>query len=719
MAGEHDRAVGQGGEALQAVVQRRRVTTGEIGPSTAVEEQGVTGHEAALDEEALAPRRVPRSVQQLDVDGADGNDVARAMGSEFVRRHTDRAGHPRSLGGLHMDRDVDLFEEGGDALDRVADHRSTDVIRVVVRGDHPGDVHAVGGDGGEQFGNRVGRVDEDALAGRPVADGVHEVDHLGGERVVDGKVATAQQLAEVQPILIGRRGGRHSSAPYAGRVSTPRPLEGLQPGQLLVVGGDRYVTVTEDLAASFCAGDRLVVIAETGDVLHIPAAEQAIATAAVDAAVEAFSVLNVVGDEQISTFFGSFADRLGDHTAVAPIIDANRRDVDAATAAGRSTTRLTLAPRMLDEMVAGLRGWQRSPLRRDAGLGEIEHRGWTVEARRAPLGVVGFVFEGRPNVFADAAGVVRTGNTVVMRIGSDALGTAEAMFAHAVGPAMAASGLPDGTLSLVRSPSRAAGWALFADRRLALAVARGSGQAVGQLGAVARQAGTPVSVHGTGGAWLVAGLGADPERFAASVTGSLDRKVCNTLNVCCIPAARADELVPRFLGALDAAAVALDTSARLHVDAVAEPYVPAERFTSKVAIRRADGDHYEPAATVLERQDLGTEWEWEGSPEVSLVVTESVGEAVDLFNVHSPRFIASLISDDGSEQELFYASVDAPFVGDGFTRWVDGQYALATPELGLSNWQFGRLLGRGGVLSGDSIHTVRHRARIDDASIRR
>ena len=80
-----------------------------------------------------------------------------------------------------------------------------------------------------------------------------------------------------------------------------------------------------------------------------------------------------------------------------------------------------------------------------------------------------------------------------------------------------------------------------------------------------------------------------------------------------------------------------------------------------------------------------------------------------------PRFIASLISDDGAEQERFYAAVDAPFVGDGFTRWVDGQYALDTPELGLSNWQFGRLLGRGGVLSGDSIHTVRHRATIDDA----
>ena len=62
---------------------------------------------------------------------------------------------------------------------------------------------------------------------------------------------------------------------------------------------------------------------------------------------------------------------------------------------------------------------------------------------------------------------------------------------------------------------------------------------------------------------------------------------------------------------------------------------------------------------------------------------------------------------------------DAPFVGDAFTRWVDGQYALGAPELGLSNWEGGRLLGRAGVLSGDSVHTVRLVARFDDPTIRR
>jgi glutamate-5-semialdehyde dehydrogenase len=98
---------------------------------------------------------------------------------------------------------------------------------------------------------------------------------------------------------------------------------------------------------------------------------------------------------------------------------------------------------------------------------------------------------------------------------------------------------------------------------------------------------------------------------------------------------------------------------------------------------------------------------------------DDVAEAVELCNTLSPRFVASLISDDAAEQQQFYDTVDAPFVGDGFTRWVDGQYALGTPELGLSNWQFGRLLARGAVLSGDSVHTVRYRATIRDEHLAR
>ena len=122
---------------------------------------------------------------------------------------------------------------------------------------------------------------------------------------------------------------------------------------------------------------------------------------------------------------------------------------------------------------------------------------------------------------------------------------------------------------------------------------------------------------------------------------------------------------------------------------------------------------------MIDDDRLGHEWEWEGSPEITLTVVDSVAAAVASFNRLSPRFAASLVSDDEEEHEAFWATIDAPFVGDGFTRWVDGQYALSKPELGLSNWQFGRLFGRGGVLSGDSVFTVRAWARQQDPELRR
>ena len=134
---------------------------------------------------------------------------------------------------------------------------------------------------------------------------------------------------------------------------------------------------------------------------------------------------------------------------------------------------------------------------------------------------------------------------------------------------------------------------------------------------------------------------------------------------------------------------------------------------------RADGEHDEPYATEIGTDRLGHEWEWEGSPEVTLHVVETVDDAVALCNAHSPRFVASLVSESTTAHDAFFATVDAPFVGDGFTRWVDGQYALDAPELGLSNWEGGRLLGRSGILSGDSVYTVRYRARIADPDLHR
>ncbi len=443
------------------------------------------------------------------------------------------------------------------------------------------------------------------------------------------------------------------------------------------------------LAESFTAGDRLVIVQDTGDLLHIPRADHELASAAVTNAVDAFGALSECTDEQISEFFERFADAVDDDAVFAAVFDANHADVDDAAAKRRSTTRLVLSAAMRADMSAGLRSWGASPIRREQLLSTVDHPKWSVSSWRAPLGVVGFVFEGRPNVFADATGVLRTGNTAVFRIGSDALRTAQAIMRCCVAPALAAAGLPAGAVQLVESAAHAAGWALFTDARLGLAVARGSGAAVAQLGAVARQHGVPVSLHGTGGAWLVVSENADAAVVADTVEHSLDRKVCNTMNVCCIPRSRSAELAPIVAEAAQRAAARQGTEAVMH---------------------RADGD---------DKARLGHEWEWENAPEYWLVEVDSIAEAADLFNTYSPRFSASLISDDPGEQERFYASVDAPFVGNGFTRWVDGQFALDQPELGLSNWQAGRLFARGGVLSGDSVYTVRLRAEVRDHSVHR
>ncbi len=286
-------------------------------------------------------------------------------------------------------------------------------------------------------------------------------------------------------------------------------LDRLTQGMPIVFGGDRLTHVSADLAARFKAGDQLIVVQDTGDLLHVPAQVRQTAQAAVTRATEAFASMADVTDAAIADFFDRFATRLEAQASWTAIAAANEADVARARAAGRTTTRLVASDAMRNDMIAGLRAWRDASPGRGALVERVDHDGWSVEQLTAPLGVVGFVFEGRPNVFADAAGVIRGGNTVVFRIGSDALETARAIAENALAPALAGAGLPAGAAVLLDSPERAAGWALFADSRLALAVARGSGPAVAQLGAIARQAGTPVSLHGTGGAWLFADASAD------------------------------------------------------------------------------------------------------------------------------------------------------------------------------------------------------------------
>jgi glutamate-5-semialdehyde dehydrogenase len=364
-------------------------------------------------------------------------------------------------------------------------------------------------------------------------------------------------------------------------------------------------------------------------------------------------------------------------------------------------------------MISALLMWRDAPMSRDSLVSQTNHVGWHVEQRAAPLGVLGFVFEGRPNVFADATGVLKGGNSVVFRIGSDALGTANAMMELVIGPSLRAAGLPEGAVILLNSPEHAAGWGLFSDSRLSLAVARGSGSAVAELGSIAQQSGVPVSLHGTGGAWMIVGEDADLDRLEACVQHSLDRKVCNTLNVVCVIRSLASSHVPMIMKAAENAASSRGARPRVHAVQGAEKFLSTGE---EIVVRRSEGDSKESQVTVSFVESLKTEYEWEESPEFAIVLVQDISEAIELFNRYSPQFIVSVISENEAEQQRVWSSCNAPFVGDGFTRWVDGQFSLLRPELGLSNWENGRLFGRSGVLSGDSAFSVRlrvHQMNID------
>ena len=122
-----------------------------------------------------------------------------------------------------------------------------------------------------------------------------------------------------------------------------------------------------------------------GPLLHIPANEYAIVDAAVTAAQAGFAELAAATDDAISDFFESFASRLADDAVFAFIAAANSLDIDRARKRGRSTTRLELSNAMRSDMVAGLRGWRDASASRDEIVRTIEHKGWSVEARRLHL----------------------------------------------------------------------------------------------------------------------------------------------------------------------------------------------------------------------------------------------------------------------------------------------------------------------------------------------
>ena len=394
---------------------------------------------------------------------------------------------------------------------------------------------------------------------------------------------------------------------------------------MLVYGGDRATVVPAELAAAFAAGDRLVVVQDTGDLLHIPRAEHELVSrrGGTRRSTRSPRWPSAPTSRSPSSSSGSPA-RSTTTPCSPPCCEANaptstRRRPRAARPRAWCCRR-----RCAPTWSAGCAAGRASPTRREQLLSTIDHEEWSVSSWRAPLGVVGFVFEGRPNVFADATGVLRTGNTAVFRIGSDALGPRRRSCAAASHRRWLQPACRPGAVQLVDSAAHAAGWALFADRRLGLAVARGSGAAVAQLGAVARQHGVPVSLHGTGerGSW---------------------RRSTPT------PTVLADDgrALARPQGVQHAERV-------LHPAIAIAPNLRGDRRRAAATCGRTTrhrGGDARASTGDRDRRASATNGSGRTRPSIWLVEVESIAEAVELFNRYSPRFAASLISDDTDEQD--------------------------------------------------------------------
>ena len=316
------------------------------------------------------------------------------------------------------------------------------------------------------------------------------------------------------------------------------------------------------------------------------------------------------------------------------LLAANAADVEAAERAGTAPgllDRLRLGPERLADIATQLEVLAGTPEPPPQVAVRTLPSGERVFERRVPVGVIGAVFEARPNVTVDVASqVLKARSAAVLRTGSAALGSARALVELVIAPALARHGIPDGAVQLVPTPGHAGAEALVGLPDLVpLVVVRGSGDVTRKLAAIGAAAGTRVLAHADGGGVLYLDASADPAAVERLVRDSTDRLgVCNRLNLLLIDRPAHDRLWPVARQALAARGIepslpphahplghewALDSGAEAHVtvapvDGPVDAAITAARETSGLAAAVCATD--EAAATAFIDAYTGTGVFW-------------------------------------------------------------------------------------------------------------
>jgi glutamate-5-semialdehyde dehydrogenase len=268
------------------------------------------------------------------------------------------------------------------------------------------------------------------------------------------------------------------------------------------------------------------------------------------------------------------------------VLAANGADLDAARAAGTPEAmldRLALNPQRIDGIAAGLRQVAGLP----DPIGEVLRgstlaNGLQMRQQRVPLGVVGMVYEGRPNVTVDAFGLtLKSGNAALLR-GSSSAARSNGALVAALRAALRAEGVPEDAVQLLPSADRASVTHLIQARGLVdVVIPRGG---AGLIDAVVRDATVPTIETGVGNCHVYVHEAADLDVAERILLNSKVRRpsVCNAAETLLVDAAIADRALPRLIAALEGAGVTV------HLDP-SEEELRAEFLSMDIAVAVVDG----------------------------------------------------------------------------------------------------------------------------------
>jgi glutamate-5-semialdehyde dehydrogenase len=345
---------------------------------------------------------------------------------------------------------------------------------------------------------------------------------------------------------------------------------------------------------------------------------------------------------------------------VARLLDANRKDVEAAKAKGLEgamVDRLSLNPKSVAAMAQGLREIAALP----DPVGEVSGMsyrpsGIQVGRMRVPLGVVGIIYESRPNVTADAAGLcLKSGNAAILRGGSEALHSNQAIGA-CVHEGLRGAGLPEAAVQVIETTDRAAvGELITMKDYVDIIVPRGG---KGLIERVAADSRIPVLKHLDGVCHVYIDDRADLDKAVRIADNAKTQRygTCNTMETLLVHKDVAAKVLPRLAATYGAKGV------ELRGDDAARAIVPAMK-----------------AAT---EEDWYTEYL---APILAVRVVEDLDQAIEHITVYGSQHTDAIVTEDYTRARRFLREVDsASVMVNASTRFADGfEFGLGA-EIGIS-----------------------------------